>query len=176
MNPHSEPHPDGGGSLLMTSLQPLTNKVLLNTDIGDRGVLGRRRCDCLYDRLGCTTTIHTIRSSDKITEYGVNIAVSDVFQILENDLPRRFGGTAGDYQLVESRNANGLPRYTLRVNPVVPPRENSAITSAFLSELNRRQSYYGYMTAIFKKEGILQVERAAPVPTPRGKILPFYRR
>jgi hypothetical protein len=175
LDPHSEPDPDGGGGLLMTALQPLTNKVLLNTDIGDRGILGQRRCDCLYDRLGCTTTIHTIRSSDKITEYGVNIAVSDVFQVLENDLPRRFGGTAGDYQLVESRNANGLPRYTLRIDPVVPPQENSAIISAFLTDLSRRKSYYGYMTAIFQKENLLRVVRAAPVPTPRGKILPFYR-
>lgn len=166
---------DGAVGLLLTTLQPLTQKTLINVDIGDRAVIERRRCDCLYDRLGCTTVLHTIRSSDKITEYGVNIAVADVFQVLEEALPRRFGGAAGDYQLVESPEDSGLPRYTLYADPRVGRLDEGEIEATFLSELARLRTYYGYMTEILRKERALTVRRATPVRTARGKAFAFYR-
>ena len=67
-----------GQTLLLTSLRSASPKVLLNTDIGDRAVLETRRCGCLYDQLGCRLLLHTIRSSDKITELGVTFAVITV--------------------------------------------------------------------------------------------------
>ncbi|MCW5982167.1 MAG: hypothetical protein KIT09_29035 [Bryobacteraceae bacterium] len=162
-------------SLLLTSLQPITPKVLLNTDIGDRAAITRRRCDCLYDRLDCRTTLHAIRSSDKITEFGVTFAVSDVAQVLEEALPRRFGGAAGDFQLVEARDALGLAHYTLRVSPALEGVDAGAAPEAFLAELAKVRSYYGFMARMWARERIVGVERGAPLATGRGKVLPFHR-
>ena len=116
--PPTDPFPVGGIALRAADdLRGVLPKVLLNVDIGDRAVIDRRPCDCAYGRLGCDVRLHTIRSSDKITEFGVTFAVQDVFHVLEDALPRRFGGAAGDYQLVEDQDADGLPRYTIMVDP-----------------------------------------------------------
>ena len=162
-------------ALLYTSIAPLTSKILINTDIGDRGVIAERRCDCLYDQLGCRQTIHTIRSSDKITEFGVTFQVPDVFYVLEEILPRRFGARTGDFQLVEERDDQGLPRYTLRIRPEASGAEPDRVREAFLSELGKRRSYYGFMVEIWRKEGIVRAERNVPLVSRRGKILPFHR-
>jgi hypothetical protein len=172
----TDPNSDNGSRpLRITSLQPLAPKILINAEIGDRAVIGQRRCDCLYDRLGCTTTLHTIRSSDKITEYGVNIDISDVIQILEQTFPRQFGGMGGDYQLVEAPDSKGLPRYTLFIDPRVTLPNKETAVAAFLSELSRLRPYYGYMAAILRKERVVAVQRAAPLRTRQGKMLSFWR-
>jgi hypothetical protein len=176
------PQPRGAGRgdgdeqpLLFTSLRSAPPKVLLNTDIGDRAVIGTRRCDCLYDRLGCRLTFHNIRSSDKVAEFGVTFAVSDIFHVLEEVLPRRFGGCPGDYQLVESRDSQGLPRYTLIVNANLLGINDRELPAAFLAEMSKLQGYYRFMAAAWKREGLIHVQRGSPLATPRGKILPFHR-
>ena len=161
--------------LLFTSLAPITPKVLWNADIGDRGVLGSRRCDCLYDELGCRTTLHTIRSSDKITGFGVTFAAADVSDVLETVLPQRFGGASGDYQLVESDGEDALPRYLLLADPRVGDVEPERFVDAFLSALGRAKPYYGFMAAIWRRERAVRALLHAPLPTPQGKI-PLFRR
>jgi hypothetical protein len=177
--PAREDNSEGGDtvaqSLLLTSLERISRKVLLNTDIGDRAFLETRRCDCLYDRLGCHLCLHTIRSSDKITTFGVNFAVSDVFHVLEETFPRRFGGEAGDYQLVETANSEGLKRYTILVSPSVPNIDDTSLSDVFLSELGKLRSFYGFMASAWAREKMVDVRRAAPIATSRGKVLPFHR-
>jgi phenylacetate-coenzyme A ligase PaaK-like adenylate-forming protein len=162
-------------SVLFTSIAPLTPKVLINTDIGDRGYVGERRCDCLYDEVGCRQTIHSIRSSDKLTEFGVTIWVADVYQVLEDVLPKRLGGAAGDFQLIETRTETGLPSYVLLAHPRLGRLDERSLPKLFLSELSQLKSYYGFMTAIWEREAVLGVARRPPVATRRGKILPFLR-
>ncbi len=166
---------DGASPLLFTSLAPITPKILLNTDIGDRGILGERRCQCLYDRLGCQQTIHHIRSADKITGFGVTFWVSDVHDVLETAIPRRLGGGPGDYQLVEYDSTEGLPVYSLVVHPRLPAITEESLTDLFLAELAQRKPYYGFMTSIWAREKVLNVLRRAPLATARGKVLPFHR-
>ena len=163
-------------SLLFTSLREVLPKVLLNADIGDRAVITRGSCSCRYGRLGCDLRLHTIRSSDKITEFGVTFAVQDVFHVLEETLPRRFGGEAGDYQLVEDRDVDGLPRYTLVVDPRVSGIDAGDVPQAFLREMAKLERHYGFMAAVWAREKIITVRREAPVAGSSGKMLPFYRR
>ena len=149
--------------------------MLLNADIGDRAVRERAPCECLYDRVGCRLRLHTIRSSDKITEFGVTFAVQDVFHVLEEIFPRRFGGAAGDYQLVEARDGQGLPRYTILVNPRLPVVDEGRLPAAFLAEMGKLQHYYGFMTSAWAREQLITVRRAPPYATGAGKVLPFHR-
>jgi len=174
----SEPDPSvesDAPRLLFTSLAPVTSKVMLNTDIGDRGLIEYRRCDCLYDRMGCRQTIHTIRSSDKLTEFGVTIWVADVYHVLEDLMPRNYQASASDFQLIETRTPDGLPRYLLLVHPRVQAVNDQALAKLFLRELGQQKSYYGFMTSIWAREKVLEVYRRSPIATSRGKLLPFFR-
>jgi hypothetical protein len=163
-------------TLLFTSLRGVLPKVLLNVDIGDRAVIDNSPCDCVYGRLGCDVRLHTIRSSDKITEFGVTFAVQDVFHVLEHALPRRFGGAAGDYQLVEDRDADGLPRYTIVVDPRLSGINEGDVTDTFLREMAGLERHYGFMAAVWARSKILTVRREAPMAGSSGKMLPFYRK
>ena len=168
--------PDASGrTVLLTSLRRAVPKVLLNADIGDRAVFSERRCGCLYDRVGCRLELYRIRSSDKITELGVTFVVHDVHQVLEQVLPRRLGGSAGDYQLVESRDRHGLPRYTLLLDPGLRDLDDAVVTTTFLAELGRLERHYGFMTSTWAREGLIRVRRGAPLAGPSGKVLSFHR-
>lgn len=166
---------DADGALLLTSLRRAVPKVLINADIGDRAVLDHgAACGCTYDRLGCTQQLSSVRSADKITELGVTFAVRDVQHVLEDALPRRLGGVAGDYQLVEERCASGLPRYTVRVHPRLDVSEVS-VAEAFLDELGGLARPYGFMAATWRRAGIVRASRAPALIAPSGKVPIFHR-
>jgi hypothetical protein len=164
-----------GETLLFTSLRRALPKVLINVDIGDRAMMETAACDCAYGRAGCSVRLHAIRSSDKITEFGVTFALHDVFHVLEEALPRRFGGGAGDYQLVEDRDANGLPRYTIVVSEGLPAIDEHDVPDAFLREMGKLQDHYRFMAAAWARDRIVRIRRGPPAISPAGKVLPFYR-
>ncbi len=167
---------DHAPPLLFTSLAPLTPKILINTDIGDRGILGSRRCNCLYDELGCRRTIHSIRSSDKITGFGVTFWAADVCDVLETALPRHVeSGAPGDFQLVECDSEGGLPRYILVAHPRLTDVTDEQLINVFLTELGKRKSYYGFMTSVWAREKVLEVLRRIPIATTGGKTPLFQR-
>jgi hypothetical protein len=160
-------------ALLLTALRPACPKVLLNTEIGDQGVLETRRCDCLFDELGYHQHLHTIRSFSKLTGIGVTFVGADLHWLLEELLPQKFGGIATDYQLVEEQDAQGVPRYTLRVNPALGPLDEETLVTTFLEALGRRRNHYRFMATVWAQAEVLRVQRSLPLPTARGKILPF---
>src|SRR5262249_50704428 len=106
-------------ALLITALLPSCPKLMLNVEIGDYGTLSDRRCDCRLADLGYQRHLHTVRSFEKLTGEGATIHVTDLYRVLEEALPQRFGGSSTDYQLVETETTRGLPRYVLRVSPEV---------------------------------------------------------
>lgn len=169
-----DPDHDGAGwPLLLTSLFSTTPKVLLNTCIGDSGVLEQRRCSCLFDELGLVEHIHTIGSAHKMTGEGVTFLGPDLIYVLEDALPRRFGGLPTDFQLVELEGADGLARYRLAVNPALRTVDTDSVRDVFLAELARRRPPYAFMVEQWIHAGQLVVAREEPVLTSRGKFQPF---
>jgi len=169
--------PDDNGPradvLLLTAFRPACPKVLLNTDIGDTAVLETRRCGCGFDDLGYLRHLHTVRSSQKLTGEGVTFVGADIVHVLEEVLPRRFGGTLADYQLVEEQTAQGLPRYTLLVSPEIGTLDERAVVAAFLKELGSLRRPYGFMANQWRETNVLRIRRSRPLLTARGKLLPF---
>ena len=161
------------GSLLLTGLRRACPKVLLNTEIGDHGVIESRACDCLFGRLGYRRHIHSVRGFDKVTSEGMTFFGPDVVRLVEEVLPHRFGGSMTDYQLVEEEDSQGLCRYALLVNPDIGVLDERALITAFLDELGRTRRYYGFKVNLWAQAGTLKVRRQHPVATPRGKVLPF---
>jgi hypothetical protein len=160
-------------ALLFTALRPACPKVLLNTEIGDYGVLQRRACGCPLDALGYNQHLHALRSFDKLTGVGMTFVGADLFELLEGEFPQRFGGSAGDYQLLEEQDANGLPVYRLLVSPEVGPLDDAALVDAFLDALAAMRNHYRYMVTAWREADVLRVERRRPEATARGKVLPF---
>jgi hypothetical protein len=52
---------------------------------------------------------------------------TDLTHVLEQDLRARFGGSAVDYQLVETEDGAGVPRLCLLVHPRLGPLDDDAI-------------------------------------------------
>jgi phenylacetate-coenzyme A ligase PaaK-like adenylate-forming protein len=160
-------------ALLLTALRPSCPKVLFNTEIGDYAVMTSHRCGCLFDELGYHQHLHTIRSFDKLTGIGMTFIGADLFELMEEILPQRFGGSAVDYQLVEQQDEQGLPHYSLLVSPEVGPIDERRLCEIFLSELGKRWSVYRTMTGVWGQAGVLKVKRERPIATLRGKVFPF---
>ena len=113
------------------------------------------------------------REIGKLTGDGVTFFDADVLHLFEAVLPRRFGGTLADYQLVETQTAEGLPRYELLVSPELGPLDEPALVAGFLDELARLRRPYPFMAGQWARSGALRVRRARPEPGAHGKVLPF---
>jgi hypothetical protein len=160
-------------ALLLTALRPACPKILLNAEIGDSAILETRPCGCLFDEVGYLQHLHTIRSFQKITGFGVTFVGADLFYLFEEVLPRKFGGGITDYQLVESQDERGAPYYTLFVSPEIGALNERALVAGFLEELGKLKNHYRYMVGLWAQADVVRVKRQRPVATARGKVLPF---
>lgn len=155
-------------ALVLTTLLPSCPKILLNVDTGDHAVLGRRDCDCPAGSLGLDTTAHTIASHEKLTTEGMSFVGSEIAWLLEEALPARFGGSVGDYQLVEER-APTLPRVTVVVDPSVPPSPDAEVIGTILSSLASLGDGQRLMAEQWAQAETLRVARRKPYVAPGGK-------
>jgi hypothetical protein len=158
--------------ILLTALRPAAAKVLLNTEIGDGASIEWAPCTCRFGALGYRQRLHTIRSLEKLTGEGVTFRSADVYRVLEEVLPRRFGGGVADYQLIEEQSDEGLPRYRLLVSPAVGTVDETALVATFYGELALLQRAYPFMVDQWAQTSALRVERQPPVASDRGKALP----
>ena len=163
---------DGAGELLVSSLVRAAGKVLINVEIGDSGCLQQRRGDLPADRWGYDLTLHTIRSFRKITSFGVTWAVADLYPVVEEFLPRRFGGKVGDYQFVEKQTAHGVAQLVLRIAPGVGSIDEKQLVGEFLREIGTKRSYYRPMAEMVDAAAAISVERSAPQGSANGKVFP----
>ena len=159
------------GALLVSTLRPTAPFVLLNASLGDRATVSRRACGCPMEGFGWTTHLHAIRSYEKLTVGGMNFADSEVIAILEETLPRRFGGAPTDYQLVEDQTAAGRPRLRLLVHPRVGPVDAARVADVFLAALGHGSGVERVIELQWRDLGLLEVERRVPRTTATGKIL-----
>ena len=158
-------------ALLVSSLRPEVRLVLLNASLGDQATMQPRPCGCPYARLGWTTSIHTVRSHEKLTAGGMTFLDADLVRVLEEVLPGRFGGGPVDYQLVEDEAPDGRPRLRLRVHPGVGPLDAAAVLDAFLAAIGTGSGAARVMGLAWRRAGLLTVERRPPEHTLGGKIL-----
>jgi hypothetical protein len=159
------------GALLLTALRPTAPLVLLNASLGDQAVVDRAGCRCPLSRAGWTTTLHTIRSFEKLTAGGVSFMAADLIRVLEERLPECFGGGPTDFQLVEQEAPGGPPCLRLLVHPRVPAPDLPAVGEAFLDSIGGGRRTERLMAALWRQGRFLHVERRAPVATASGKIL-----
>jgi hypothetical protein len=174
---HPRPVTSQGGfvhPLLCTTLSPSAPKLLLNVDNGDYATLIKRNCGCALEKAGLRLHLHNIRSYEKLTSEGMNYFYGDLFELLEKHLPSEFGGSSGDYQLVEEEDGTGQTRLTLVVHPEVRELDIERILSRLRTHLALGSSGNRFMTKIWESAGTFRVKRQIPYVSSRGKILPLH--
>lgn len=172
--------PDGTrvAAFLFTSLVPHARHVLLNVETGDGGGLEERSCGCFLERAGLRLHMHTIRSFEKLTAEGITYLGPGLVDLLEDRLPRLFGGDSRHYQLVEAEDRSGFTRLFLLVSPALGALDEEALRRTVLREMARRHLVpaYGHVVErVWEDAGTLRVLRRDPLPTVSGKILPLHR-
>ncbi len=156
---------------MFTSLAATPPKILLNVEIDDFGELSERRCRCPLDELGLHQHFATVRSFTKLTGEGSTILGTDCVRILEEVLPREFGGRSIDYQLLEAEDEHHLTRLLLLVSPDLGAVDEHRVRQRFIDELRRRAAKE---LRLWRQAETIQVVRRHPLATPRGKMLPFH--
>ena len=158
-------------SLHFTTLYPHAYRVFLNAEIDDSARLIPATCDCEFSRIGFTTALTDIHSFGKLTGFGMTLVGTNLLPILEQHLPKTFGGSAADYQLVESA-ANKQMELTLRVNP----RLNANLDDVRVFFLDQVQCVYGgsLTRRTWEHAGSLRVAAIPPLATRTGKILSLH--
>jgi hypothetical protein len=159
-------------AFLVTSLSSRAPKVLLNVESGDYGPVERRACACPLGAAGLTTHLASVRSFEKLSSEGMTFVRSDLLRVLEEVLPRRFGGTSADYQVVEEENRDGISQVSLIVSPTIGRIDEDAAREALLGELERDGG--GERVRTWRRAGTVRVRRQRPLATKAGKILPFH--
>ena len=85
-------------------------------------------------RAGFTLQARDIFSYGKVTCQGITMYASDLIELLETTLPAQFGGSPGDYQLVELEGA-GQTEMVLRVSPRPGVRHIDPVREFFIHKL-----------------------------------------
>jgi hypothetical protein len=164
------------GALLMSSLRPTARLVLINACMGDVAVCEVRACGCPMESYGWKRHLHTIRSFEKLTGFGMTFADAEIVPALEQILPSRFGGGPTDYQLVEEEGEDGAAKLALVAHPRLGSLDETALTDAFITAIGEASATRRMMSMAWRSAGVVRVVRAPPLAAPSGKILHFRSR
>jgi hypothetical protein len=162
-------------AFVFTSLLPTSPKLLFNAESDDFGDVTERSCGCIWDQLGMRVHLANIRSFSKLTGEGLTLLGTDVVHVIEEVLPREYGGRSIDYQLVEVEDAQRITRLHLIVSPSVGPVDDARVIKTFIEGLRapgHPRSFF--LPPLWEQAGTIQVVRREPVVTAGGKLLPFH--
>lgn len=161
-------------AFLLTSLLLSSPKVLFNVETGDFGVVTERKCGCPLGNLGFNKHLHDVRGFDRLTGEGMNFFGSELVRIIEEVLPRIFGGTSIDYQIVEGEDELGRTRVNLVISPGIGPLDEEAVMQTVLTDLSRGGDDKRMMVNMWSQAKTLRVQRRQPITTVSGKLLPLH--
>jgi hypothetical protein len=156
-----------------SSLLPSTPKLMLNYVSDDYAVVGERACGCPLEKLGFGTHMHTIRSWEKLTSEGLTFVGHDLIQLIEEVLPASFGGSAADYQFVETER-DGLPKVDLLVSPRLGKIDDEAVLATALRFLDRTPGSRTDLADRWRQGNTVSVVRAEPVATSASKVMALH--
>jgi hypothetical protein len=161
-------------AFLFTTLLPSATKILLNVESDDYGTIEARKCGCLWEKYGFPEHIRHIRSFRKLTGEGMTLVGSEMERILQQDLPRRFGGTALDYQLLEEEDSRGFTRLSVVVSPRIDLPDEQQVIDTVLAGLRRGSEGADGARATWAQARSFRVRRIEPIWTARGKLMPLH--
>lgn len=163
---------------LYTTLLAHAPHVMVNMECGDYGALEERACGCFFDRAGLRLHMHTIHSFEKLKAEGMTFIGPSLVELIEEVLPREFGGDERHYQLVEADDRDGQTRLYLLASPRLGPLDEEALRRTVLREIGGRHikgAYGRRVQQAYERAGTIRVLRRDPLPTSGGKILHMHQ-
>ncbi len=157
-------------ALLFTNLRLSSPLILFNVSLGDQAVLESRTCGCLQGRLGLDTHLHSVRSFEKLTSGGMALLDVEIVRVLEEELPKRFGGGPTDYQLLEDEHNDGRPNIRLVVHPRIGNLEEGNVKEMFLRLIASDSGAERLTSLLWRDADAVSIERSVPRATATGKI------
>lgn len=157
----------------VTSLLPSNPKMMINVQSDDFGIVEERDCGCPFYENGFRTHVRQMSSYSKLTGEGVTLVGSDMERILEHDLPKKFGGSLLDYQLVEEETPEGFTKLLLYVSPDIPSVDEDAVLHEFHSAMRHSHGALRLADVEFESGNVVSVRRERPLLTAQGKHFPI---
>ncbi len=148
-------------SLLFTTLLPMAPQILINFETTDSATLERASCHCCFRRAGFTRRLRSLTTFGQLTAFGAAVPAAALTRLVEVALPRRFGGAAGDYQLVEGEGG-AQTEVTLRISPRAGVESLEAVKQFFWNELPASRTW--------SQAGAFHVFIADPVRSSSGLV------
>jgi hypothetical protein len=168
---------DASGStvpaLAFTTLMPSCQMVMLNAESGDYGDLDERECSCSLGALGYSTHVSGVRGYDKLTSEGITFMGSELYRLVDETLPARFGGHATDYQLLEEED-DGIPKVSIVVSEKLGEIDEEAVIATVLTALKGYYTVGHLMSDQWRNSRTLRVLRREPYASGSRKILPLH--
>jgi hypothetical protein len=158
----------------ITTILPISPKVMLNVQTDDFGIVEERQCGCKLESLGYTTHLREIRSYSKLTGEGVTLIGTEMVQILEHVLPSRFGGSPFDYQLMEQEDEQGFTRLYLLIHPRLHIESEDAVIACVHDALKVSSPTGDATRIVWQSAKTLRVKRMEPVWNANGKFMSLY--
>ena len=159
-------------SLLFTTLLPHAPYILVNVEMQDAGVLEEGPCDCVFGKVGFTRRIRGIYSYVKLSGQGMTLVGTDIVHILEVDLPKKFGGAPGDYQLIEQEGKHQT-ELVLHISPRTGVKSPEIVKHHML-QLLRKYNGGALAWRVWKYSDAMKAVIAEPLITKAGKLLPLH--
>ncbi|MGD9347945.1 MAG: hypothetical protein PVH84_18930 [Candidatus Aminicenantes bacterium] len=157
-------------ALLFTTLRLSSPLILINVSLGDQATLKKRSCGCFQGELGMDTHIQHVRSFEKLTSGGMAFLDTEIVHVIEDDLPKMFGGGPTDYQLLEDERDDGKPQLRLIIHPRVGSLDAERVKKAFLEMIASGSGAEKLTSLLWRDTDMVKVERDAPKTTSTGKI------
>lgn len=157
-------------ALLFSTLRLTSPLILFNVSLGDEATLKRRPCRCFQGELGMYTHIQYVRSFEKLTSGGMAFLDTEIIHVIEDDLPKMFGGGPTDYQLLEDESDDGKPQLRLVIHPRVGPLDVDKVKETFLQKIAPGSGAEKLTSLVWRNTDIVTVERGQPQTTSTGKI------
>ena len=158
------------GSLLLTTLRLTAPLIMINVSLGDEAQKEKRSCGCPLEGQGLDTHVQYVRSFEKLTSGGMAFLDTDVIHILEEELPKRFGGAPMDYQLIEDERLDGEPNLRIVIHPRIGPLDSGQVKNVFLDAIASGSGAKQVTSLVWGVGERLSVERSEPRLTSTGKI------
>lgn len=157
-----EVHGESVGAFFVSTLHVNSPKIMINTEIGDSGVMTERRCGCPLEKAGLAVHVHTLRSYEKLTTAGMHFLGSDFVKLVEETLPARFGGHSTNYQFREQIGQDGVAQVSVVISPSVGEVSDDRVVEEVVAFLGARSRGDSMMANHWLQSGVLTVVREEP--------------
>ena len=153
-----------------TTLSPTSSTLVINLELDDYATVDHRSCGCLLEQVGLTKHLRQIRSHAKLTVEGMHFLGDEIVTLVEQELPRRFGGGPTSYQLVEEESGDGRSRVLVLVAPAVGPVDEAEVVEAVLTGLAAGGTAQRMMADVWRRAGTVVLVRREPAMTAASKV------